>query len=143
MIKPSMENYCHWSWFFDERKIVNKFNAFFRNLRSELASKIPNALTTFESYINRLDSIMEIKQFSMNQLKNAFFSLKINKSHGYDDISFNVLKKCFSSLIRTQDSGLRIQDPGPKTLDSRPKTQDPGLQNLGLRDFELLYWTSK
>ena len=34
----------------------------------------------------------------MNELKDAFFSLKINKSPGYDDISFNVLKKCFSSL---------------------------------------------
>ena len=34
----------------------------------------------------------------MNELKDAFFSLKINKSPGYDDISFYVLKKCFSSL---------------------------------------------
>ena len=34
----------------------------------------------------------------MNELKDAFFSLKINKSLGYDDISFNVIKKCFSSL---------------------------------------------
>ena len=34
----------------------------------------------------------------MNELKDAIFSLKINKSSGYDDISFNVLKKCFSSL---------------------------------------------
>ena len=34
----------------------------------------------------------------MNELKDAFFSLKIDKSSGYDDISFNVLKKCFSSL---------------------------------------------
>ena len=41
---------------------------------------------------------MEIKQLSMNELKDAFFSLKINKSPGYDDISFNVLRKCFSSL---------------------------------------------
>ena len=41
---------------------------------------------------------METKQLSINELKDAFFSLKINKSPGYDDISFNVLKKCFSSL---------------------------------------------
>ena len=27
-----------------------------------------------------------------------FFSLKINKSTGYDDISFNVVKKCFGVL---------------------------------------------
>ena len=83
---------------FDKRKIANEFNAFFINIGSKLASKIPNASTTFESYINKLDSIMKTKQLSMNELKDAFFSLKINKSPGYDDISFNVLKKCFSSL---------------------------------------------
>ena len=34
----------------------------------------------------------------MNELKHALFSLKTKKSPGYDDISFNVLKKCFGSL---------------------------------------------
>ena len=34
----------------------------------------------------------------MNELKDAFFSLKINKSPSNNDISFNALKKCFSSL---------------------------------------------
>ena len=63
-----------------------------------MASKITNPSTTVESYINKPDSIMETKQLSMNELKDAFFSLKINKSPGYDDISSNVLKKCFSSL---------------------------------------------
>ena len=63
-----------------------------------MARKIPNASTTFESYINKSDSIMKIKQLSVNELKDAFFSLRINKSPGYDDVSFNVFKKCFSSL---------------------------------------------
>ena len=83
---------------FDKRKIANEFNTFFTNIGSKLASKIPNASTTFESYINKPDSIMKTKQLSMNELKDAVFSLKINKSPGYDDISFNVVKKCFSSL---------------------------------------------
>ena len=83
---------------FDKCKIANEFNAFFTNIGSKLASKIPNASTTFESYINKPDSIMKTKQLSMNELKDAFFSLKINKSPVYDDISFNVVKKCFSSL---------------------------------------------
>ena len=34
---------------FDERKIVSEFNAFFTNIGINLASKIPNASTTFES----------------------------------------------------------------------------------------------
>ena len=80
---------------FDEHKIANEFNAFFTNIGSKLASKIPNASTTFESYISKPYSIMETKQLSMNELKDAFFSLEINKRLGYDDISFNVLKKMF------------------------------------------------
>ena len=63
-----------------------------------MASKSSNASKRFETYINKQDSIMETKRLSMNKLKDAFFSLKINKSPGYDGISFNVLKKCFSSL---------------------------------------------
>ena len=80
---------------FDERKIANEFNTFFTSIGSKLASKIPNASTTFESYINKPDSIMETKQLSINELKDPSFSLKINKSSGYYDISFNVLKKMF------------------------------------------------
>ena len=83
---------------FDELKIANEFNTFFLNIGSKLASKIPNASTAFETHINKPDSIMKTKRLSMNELKDVFFSLKINKSPGYDDISFNVLKKCFSSL---------------------------------------------
>ena len=46
---------------FDKRKIANEFNAFFTNIESKLASKIPNASKTFETYINKPNSIMEIK----------------------------------------------------------------------------------
>ena len=41
---------------------------------------------------------METKQLVISELKDAFFSLKIDESPGYDEISFNVLKNCFSSL---------------------------------------------
>ena len=41
---------------FNERKMANEFNAFFTNIESGLASKIPNASTTFKSYINKSDS---------------------------------------------------------------------------------------
>ena len=77
---------------FDERKIANEFNAVFINIGSKLASKIPNASTIFESYINKSDSIMETKQLSMNELKDTFFSLKIYKSPGYDDIIVNEVR---------------------------------------------------
>ena len=39
---------------------------------------------------------------TVNELKEAFFSLKINKSPGYDDISFNVnvVRNCFGSILK-------------------------------------------
>ena len=44
-------------------------------------------------------------------LRTHCFSLKINKSAGYDDISFNVVKKCFGvlhqPLLRTFNLSLR------------------------------------
>ena len=50
--------------------------------------------------MNKSDSIMETKQLSMNELKDAFFSLKINKGPGDDYSSFNILGKCFNSLFK-------------------------------------------
>ena len=41
---------------------------------------------------------MESQPLSINELKNAFLSLKINKSPGHDGVSFNVIKKCFGEL---------------------------------------------
>ena len=38
------------------------------------------------------------KNLTVNELKDAFFSLKLNKSPGYEEVSFNVIKKCFRSL---------------------------------------------
>ena len=35
---------------------------------------------------------------SINKLNESFFSLKANKSPGYDDINFNVVKKCFGEI---------------------------------------------
>ena len=34
----------------------------------------------------------------INELKEALFSLKTNKSSGYDDVSFTVVKKCFGEI---------------------------------------------
>ena len=41
---------------------------------------------------------MDSKRLSINELKDAFFSLKINKSSGADEVSFNIIKKCFGVL---------------------------------------------
>ena len=41
---------------------------------------------------------MESQPLSINELKDAFFSLKINKSPGHVGVSFNVTKKCLGEL---------------------------------------------
>ena len=41
---------------------------------------------------------MESQPLSINELKNTFFSLNINKSPRHDGVSFNVIKKCFGDL---------------------------------------------
>ena len=41
---------------------------------------------------------MEKNWLSINELKEAFFSLKTKKNPGYDDINFNVAKKCFGEI---------------------------------------------
>ena len=85
---------------FNETKIAHEFNSFFTDVRKNQASKIPNPSTLFEYFVNRSDFVMETKSLSMNELKDAFYSLKNNKSPGFDDISYNVIKKCFGSLYK-------------------------------------------
>ena len=67
-------------------------------MSSMSSSKSPNTSTPFEYSVNISDFVMETKSLSMNDLKDAFYSLKSNKSPGYDDITYNVIKKCFGSL---------------------------------------------
>ena len=42
---------------------------------------------------------MNENPLSVNKVKEAFFSLTMNKSAGFDEISLNVVKKCFGELI--------------------------------------------
>ena len=80
------------------QKIADEFNKFFTNIGTDLANKIPNASKRFDFYITKVNTSMESQPLSINELKNAFFSLNINKSPGHDGVSFNVIKKCFGEL---------------------------------------------
>ena len=61
-------------------EIADGFNDFFTNIGQKLASKIPKSPKTFETYINKVNVIMDSKPLSINELKDAFLSLKINKN---------------------------------------------------------------
>ena len=81
-----------------ETNIANEFNNFFTDIGLELAKKIPKSSQPFESYMKKVSSEMENKPLSINELKDVFFSLKISKSTGYDDINYNVVSKYFGEL---------------------------------------------
>ena len=53
---------------------------------------------TFDNYLKTFNANQPEHNLTVNELKDAFFSLKLNKSPGYDEISFNVIKTCFGSL---------------------------------------------
>ena len=81
-----------------EKNIANEFNNLCTDIGLKLAKKIPQSSQPFESYMKKVNSEIENKPLSINELKDAFFSLKINKSTGHDDISYNVVSKCFGEL---------------------------------------------
>ena len=83
---------------YNNPEIADASNDFFTNIGQKLASKIPKSCKTFETYINKVNVIMDSKPLSIKELKNPFFSLKINKSSGVDDVGFNIIKKCFGVL---------------------------------------------
>ena len=65
---------------YNKPKIADAFNDLFTNIDQTLVSQIPKSSKTLESYINKVNVIMDSKPLSINELKDTFFSLKINKS---------------------------------------------------------------
>ena len=63
-----------------------------------MAKDVGTSTKSLNEYINKHGNTQLEKVISVNKFKNAFFSLKVNKSAGLDDISFNVVKKCFGVL---------------------------------------------
>ena len=77
---------------FEEKHITNACNNFFINIGPELADNIATAARSFESYVQNAKETIKEQQITINELKDAFFSLKISKSTGYDELSVNVIK---------------------------------------------------
>ena len=52
---------------------------------------------------------MESQPLSINELKDTFASLKINKSPGQDEVSFNVIKNFLVSYVKLSSIYLKFQ----------------------------------
>ena len=82
----------------ETKPIAENFNKYFTQIRPNLAKGIGTSTKSFNEYIKKHGITQPEKLISVNEFKDVFFSLKINKSAGYDDISFNVVKNCFGVL---------------------------------------------
>ena len=76
------------------------FNKYFAEIGPKLAKNIQKYSINFESFMKTYDSTQAESALTINELKDAFFSLQINKSHGYDEISFSVVRNCFDPLLK-------------------------------------------
>ena len=82
----------------DKLIIADKFKEFFINKGSILAAKIPPSNMNFDSYFPHVCTIFAGKSVTKEELERAFFSLKHNKTPGYDNINVNVVKKIYETL---------------------------------------------
>ena len=86
--------------------VQNAFNNFFINIGPKLADDIPTGTRSFESYVEKSNETIKNEPITIDELKDAFFPLKIDKISGYDEISFNVIKNCFRELCDPLKIGL-------------------------------------
>ena len=66
----------------------------------KLAKNIQKYSINCESFMKTCDNTQVESALTINELKDAFFSLQINKSPGYDEINFNVVRNCFGLLLK-------------------------------------------
>ncbi|XP_065650275.1 uncharacterized protein LOC136078429 [Hydra vulgaris] len=82
----------------NKETIVEKLNNYFLEVGPNLASKIPKNTTNFKSYIKPTNISMKEVSLNITEVRNAYNSLKNNKSAGIDQISVNVVKAIFDII---------------------------------------------
>ena len=82
----------------DAHLTAKHFNSYFTEIGPNLANKIEQSSMNFEGHTRKCNSIQPEHPLSTNELKDAFFLLDINKSPGFDGISFTVLKSFLGAL---------------------------------------------
>ena len=65
-----------------KEEIANEFNTFFTNIGPELVKKVPNVSSPFRSYFQKSRTTMPTDSLTINEIKEAYFSLKIIKVNG-------------------------------------------------------------
>ena len=81
----------------DKNVIGETFNKFFINVGSNVADKIPPSSTNFQSYLLNITTVLSDKPLSEKEFKNAFFTLKTNRSTSYN-LYVNVIRSMYHEL---------------------------------------------
>ena len=81
-----------------ETEIAKRFNEFFTEIGPFVARKICTPSKPFKSFFKKVSTTLPERYLTINKLKDAFSSLKMDKSMGADETSFNVIKSCFGEL---------------------------------------------
>ena len=82
----------------DKKIIAYTFNKYFINAGSNLADKVPTSSTNFKSYLPNIATALRDKPLLEKEFKDACFTLKTNKSLGYDNLHVNVIKSMYHEL---------------------------------------------
>ena len=82
----------------NNKSIAETFNDYFIYVGPTLAANIPQSTRSFESYLKYNNLTQEEYIISDEEFETAFFSIKSNKSPGYDDISSNVIKEIYNYI---------------------------------------------
>ena len=74
----------------DAKSIAETFNKFHVNVGPNLAKKTPQSDLNFESYLPKVNTTLNEKSLTENELDEAFKSLKKNKAPGPDGIDIKL-----------------------------------------------------
>ena len=80
------------------KSIAENVKIYFTQIGPILAKKVDSSSVNFHKYLEAYNITQPEKDLTVNELKDALFSLKLNKTPGYNEVNFNVVKKCFGSL---------------------------------------------
>ena len=82
----------------DKKIKAETLNKFFKNIVSSLSDKIQPSSINFESYLPNITTALSDKSLSEIEFKDAFFTLKTNKSPGYDNFHVIVIRSMYHEL---------------------------------------------
>ena len=76
----------------DIKSIAKNFSRYITEIGPTLAKKVDSSSVNFYKYLEAYNITQLEKDLTINELKDAFFSLKLNKSPGYEKLDLMLLR---------------------------------------------------